>query len=49
MTVYYGSDVTEEDLRVLEEKLPGYTHGADIDIQCGGQPVYYYLIAVETI
>ena len=49
VTVYYGSDVTEDDLRVLEEKLPGYTHGADIDIQCGGQPVYYYLIAVETI
>ena len=49
VTVYYGSDVKEEDLKALEEKLPGYTHGADIDIQCGGQPVYYYLIAVETI
>ncbi|MBP5295070.1 MAG: DAK2 domain-containing protein [Lachnospiraceae bacterium] len=49
VTVYYGSDVTEENLKLLEEKLPEYTHGADVDILSGGQPVYYYLIAVETI
>ena len=49
VTVYYGSDVPEENLRLMEEKLPEHTHGADVEFMPGGQPVYYYLIAVETI
>ena len=49
VTVYYGSDVPEEDLNTLQEKLPDHTHGADVEFMFGGQPVYYYLIAVETI
>ena len=49
VTVYYGSDVPEEDLNALQEKLPEHTHGADVEFMFGGQPVYYYLIAVETI
>ena len=49
VTVYYGSDAPEENLKVLEEKLPEHTHGADVEFMPGGQPVYYYLIAVETI
>ncbi len=49
VTVYYGSDAPEENLRLLEEKLPEHTHGADVEFMPGGQPVYYYLIAVETI
>ena len=49
VTVYYGADTPEENLQALEEKLPDHTHGADVDFMFGGQPVYYYLIAVETI
>ena len=49
VTVYYGADTPEENLQALEEKLPDHTHGADVDFILGGQPVYYYLIAVETI
>ena len=49
VTVYYGSDAPEENLRALEESLPGNTHGAYVEFMPGGQPVYYYLIAVETI
>ena len=49
VTVYYGSDAPEDNLHLLEEKLPDYTHGADVEFMSGGQPVYYYLIAVETI
>ena len=47
ITVYYGSDVTEEQARalgdVLEEKYPD----CDVEVQNGGQPLYYYLVAVE--
>ena len=49
VTVYYGSDTPEENLQALMEKLPECTHGADVDFMSGGQPVYYYIIAVETI
>ncbi len=47
ITIYYGSDVTEEQAQalgsVLEEKYPD----CDVEVQNGGQPLYYYLVAVE--
>jgi len=47
ITVYYGSDVTEERAAALaadfEERFPD----CDIELQRGGQPLYYYLISVE--
>ena len=47
ITVYYGSDVTEDDARsaasVFEE-----TFGSDnVILINGGQPVYYYIISAE--
>ena len=47
ISVYYGSDVSDEDAEALiaeiEEKYPD----VDIDAHSGGQPIYYYVIAVE--
>ena len=47
ISVYYGSDVSDEDAEALiaeiEEKYPDI----DIDAHSGGQPIYYYVIAVE--
>ena len=47
ITIYYGSDVTEEQAQalgsVLEDKYPD----CDVEVQHGGQPLYYYLVAVE--
>ena len=47
ITIYYGSDVTEEQAQelgdILEEKYPD----CDVEVQNGGQPLYYYLVAVE--
>lgn len=47
ITIYYGSDVSEEKARelggALEEKYPD----CDVEVQNGGQPLYYYLVAVE--
>jgi len=47
ITIYYGSDVTEKDasqlLRQAQDRFPGY----EIELQPGGQPIYYYLISVE--
>lgn len=47
ISVYFGEDVTEEaaeSLRVrIEEKYPS----CDIEIQYGGQPIYYYIVSAE--
>ncbi len=47
ITVYYGSDVTREDAEALSEALEEHYPDCDIELQLGGQPLYYYLIAVE--
>ena len=47
ITIYYGSDVTVEDAEALRDALAGEYPDYDVDLQSGGQPLYYYLIAVE--
>lgn len=47
ITLYYGSDVTEEQAEetrsAVEEKYPD----CEVDVHYGGQPVYYYIISLE--
>lgn len=47
VTLYYGEDVTEEDATVLQEKLQVKYPNIEILLLNGGQPVYYYIIALE--
>ena len=47
ITIYYGSDVTEEDAQKLCDALAEIYTDCDVELQYGGQPLYYYLIAVE--
>ena len=47
VTVYYGSDVTAEDAEALTAKLQENFQNVEIELQEGGQPIYYYLISVE--
>ncbi len=47
ISVYQGSDATEEDAAALEERLCEAYPDADVLFYDGGQPVYYYLISVE--
>ncbi len=47
ITVYYGSDVKEEDAQKLVDALAEQYGDCDVEMQYGGQPLYYYLIAVE--
>ena len=47
ITVYYGSDVTEEQAKALGDMLEEKYPDCDIEVQNGGQPLYYYLVAVE--
>ena len=47
ITVYAGEDITEEKAEELRNSLAAKFGQADIDIQRGDQPVYYYLVSVE--
>lgn len=47
VSIYYGEDVSEEAAEeiaaVIEEKYPD----VEVEINNGGQPIYYYVISVE--
>ena len=47
ITVYYGSDVSEEDAQTLTNDLAELFGDCDVEMHKGGQPLYYYLISVE--
>ena len=47
ISIYYGEDMTEEDAEALSERLSEIYPDCDIEVNAGGQPVYYCIIAVE--
>ena len=47
ITIYYGQDIPEEDAQALCDALAETYPDCDVELQKGGQPLYYYLIAVE--
>lgn len=47
VTIYYGEDVAEPAAKAFSDALTGALPGVDVILVNGGQPVYYYLIAVE--
>ena len=47
ITVYFGSDVTEEEAEALTAELAEIYPDCDVEAHNGGQPLYYYLISVE--
>lgn len=47
ITVFYGKDVAEQDAQALTDALAKAYGDCDVEMQMGGQPLYYYLISVE--
>ena len=47
VSIYYGSDVTEEDAAALSDAITDKYPSVDVELQYGGQPIYYYVISVE--
>ena len=47
ITVYYGSDVAENDAAEAADTIRGCFPDAEVNVVNGGQPVYYYMISVE--
>ena len=47
VSVYFGSDVTEEDAEALVAELSDAHPDVDVELNYGGQPIYYYMISIE--
>ena len=47
ISIYYGEDITEDDASALTEKVEELYPDVDVDTHFGGQPIYYYVMAVE--
>ncbi len=47
ITIYYGSDLEEGDAQAFYEKVQEAYSACDVELQNGGQPIYYYVISVE--
>ncbi len=47
ITIYVGSDVEEKDYEALKTELEDTYEDIEVEIQLGGQPIYYYIVSVE--
>ena len=47
ISIYYGADTTEEAAQKLKERVEERYPSCDIELQYGGQPIYYYIISAE--
>ena len=47
VSIYFGKDVKEEEAQRVSDMISGKHGNLDVELQSGGQPVYYYMISVE--
>ena len=47
ISIYYGADVKEEDAEDLGAKIEALYPNCDVELQFGGQPIYYYIVSAE--
>ena len=47
ISIYYGSDISEPDAEQLASDITAKYPNCDVELQYGGQPIYYYIVSVE--
>ena len=47
ITLYYGADVAQEDAEKLCAEITELYPDAEVELNYGGQPVYYYFVSAE--
>lgn len=47
ISIYYGAEVTEEEAGALAEAVEKAHPDVDVEVNFGGQPIYYYILSVE--
>lgn len=47
VTIYYGEEATGEDAENIAAKIRAEFEELEVEVQYGGQPIYYYFVSVE--
>ena len=47
VSIYFGSESSEDDASVIAEAIEEKYPDVDVEVNEGGQPIYYYVISVE--
>jgi DAK2 domain fusion protein YloV len=47
ISVYYGDEVDEKDAEALRDRISDKYPQCDVELQFGGQPIYYYILSAE--
>ena len=47
ISVYYGDEVDEKDAESLRDRISDRFPQCDVELQFGGQPIYYYIVSAE--
>lgn len=47
ISIYYGADITEEAAEAFRSQIAEKYSACDVELQYGGQPIYYYVMSVE--
>lgn len=47
ISIYYGKETSEEKAEALAGKIRDDFPDCDVEVNAGGQPIYYYIISVE--
>ncbi len=47
ISIYYGSEIREEDAESLRAQVENKYAACDVELQYGGQPIYYYIVSAE--
>ena len=45
--LYYGADVSKQDADTLSDEIEEKFPECEVEVNFGGQPIYYYMISVE--
>ena len=47
ISLYYGADISEEEANRLAEEITERFPDCEVELNSGGQPIYYYILSVE--
>ncbi len=47
ISIYYGEDIEENKANSLLKKIQKKHKDLEIELQYGGQPIYYYIVSAE--
>lgn len=47
ISIYYGQEVSEETANELKTRVEKSFPSCDVELQYGGQPIYYYIVSAE--